>query len=57
MSKYALLAGGALAAAMLLPVAPQTADAKNYAIRYSDIGSNRGPRAAALNVWADEIAE
>jgi len=57
MTKYTLLAGGALAVAMLLPVAPQIADAKEYVIRYSDIGSNRGPRARALNVWADEIAK
>ena len=55
MSRFISLAAGALAAAMVLPAAPQVADAKDYLIRYSDIGANRGPRAAALNVWKEEI--
>jgi len=55
MSRFISLAVGALAAAMVLPAAPQVADAKDYLIRYSDIGANRGPRAAALNVWKEEI--
>lgn len=55
MSRFISLAAGALAAAMVLPAAPQVADAKDYLIRYSDIGANRGSRAAALNVWKEEI--
>ena len=57
MSKFIPIAAGALAAVLLLPAAPQVADAKDYIIRYSDIGGNKGPRAAALNVWAKEIEE
>lgn len=55
MSRFIPLAAGAIAAALLLPAAPQVADAKDYLIRYTDIGANRGPRAAALNVWKEEI--
>jgi TRAP-type transport system periplasmic protein len=55
MSRFIPIAAGALAAVMLLPAAPQVADAKDYIIRYSDIGGNKGPRAAALNVWAEAI--
>ena len=55
MSRFIPLAAGALAAAMLLPATTHVVSAKEYLIRYSDIGANRGPRAAALGVWKDEI--
>ena len=57
MSRIIPLAAGALAAAMLLPATTQVVSAKEYLIRYSDIGANRGPRAAALQVWKKEIEE
>ena len=57
MSRIIPLAAGALAAAMLLPATSQVVSAKEYLIRYSDIGANRGPRAAALQVWKKEIEE
>ena len=50
MSRIIPLAAGALAAAMLLPATSQVVSAKEYLIRYSDIGANRGPQAAALQV-------
>ena len=43
MSRIIPLAAGALAAAMLLPATTQVVSAKEYLIRYSDIGANRGP--------------
>ena len=48
---------GLLAAALLLAVAAsfQPVQAKNYNLRYSDIGPPRGPRAAALMWWAEEL--
>ena len=55
MSRFIPLAAGALAAAMLLPATTHVVSAKEYLIRYSDIGANRGPRAAALGVWKNEI--
>ena len=55
MSKFIPIAAGALAAVLLLPAAPQVANAKDYIINYSDIGGNKGPRAAALNVWAKAV--
>ena len=55
MSRFIPLAAGALAAAMLLPATTHVVSAKEYLIRYSEIGANRGPRAAALGVWKDEI--
>ena len=57
MSRILPLAAGALAAAMLLPATTQVVSAKEYTIRYSDIGANRGPRAAALQIWKKEIEE
>ena len=57
MSRIIPLAAGALAAAMLLPATTQVVSAKEYTIRYTDIGANRGPRAAALQVWKKEIEE
>ena len=57
MSRIVPLAAGALAAAMLLPATTQVVSAKEYLIRYSDIGANQGPRAAALQVWKKEIEE
>ncbi len=55
MFRYALL--GLVAAAVLLamPMVTNTAGAKNYTLRYSDLGPPRGPRAAALMWWADEL--
>ena len=48
---------GAVAATALLaaPVGYSSAEAKVYNLRYSDIGSPRGPRAAALKWWAAEL--
>ncbi len=48
---------GAIAATALLaaPVGISSADAKVYNLRYADIGPPRGPRAAALMWWADEL--
>ena len=57
MSRILPLAAGALAAAMLLPATTQVVNAKEYLIRYSDIGATRGPRAAALQIWKKEIEE
>ena len=55
MFRYALL--GMVSAVVLLatPIASKTADAKNYTLRYADIGPPRGPRAAALKWWAAEL--
>ena len=46
-----------LAAAILLSVLAnfQPVQAKNYVLRYSDIGPPRGPRAAALMWFAEEL--
>ena len=48
---------GFFAAAMLLavPNGISIAEAKNYTLRYSDIGPPRGPRAKALMWWAEEL--
>ena len=48
---------GAVAATALLaaPVGYSSAEAKVYNLRYADIGSPRGPRAAALKWWAAEL--
>jgi TRAP-type C4-dicarboxylate transport system substrate-binding protein len=55
MSKRILF--GLFAAAILLavPAGPQVAHAKNYILKYSDIGPPRGPRAKALMWWAEEL--
>jgi TRAP-type C4-dicarboxylate transport system substrate-binding protein len=50
------LASMAIAAAALL-LASTAASAATYNLRYSDIGPPRGPRAAALMWWADELAK
>lgn len=44
-----------LAAGMMLGLAAAAVEAKNYVLRYSDIGPPRGPRAEALMWWADEL--
>lgn len=43
------------AAGTVLLLAAGAAQAKNYVLRYSDIGPPRGPRAQALMWWADEL--
>ncbi len=55
MLRIALL--GSLAAALMLisPVSVQPVLAKNYVLKYSDIGPPRGPRAKALMWWAEEL--
>lgn len=49
------VSAAALLSASLLALAPATAEAKNYVLRYSDIGPPRGPRAEALMWWADAL--
>lgn len=44
-----------IAAGMAVFLAAGVAEAKNYVLRYSDIGPPRGPRAEALMWWADEL--
>ena len=44
-----------LAAGMAALLAATAAEAKDYVLRYSDIGPPRGPRAEALMWWADEL--
>ena len=44
-----------LVAASTLALFASAAYAKNYTLRYSDIGPPRGPRAAALKWWAGEL--
>ncbi len=48
---------GLFAAALILvaPMSVKPVKAKNYELRYSDIGPPRGPRAKALMWWADEL--
>ena len=51
-----ILLGFAAAAVLLVaPVSVAPVDAKDYVLRYSDIGPPRGPRAKALMWWADEL--
>ncbi len=50
-STVALLSGATLA------LTPAEAEAKNYVLRYSDIGPPRGPRAEALMWWADALEQ
>ncbi|MDP6023826.1 MAG: C4-dicarboxylate TRAP transporter substrate-binding protein [Alphaproteobacteria bacterium] len=55
MLKLALCGAIAAAAFFATPISIQSAEAKVYNLRYADIGPPRGPRAAALMWWADEL--
>lgn len=54
----AAVASGAAVAAVALTVnlvSPSEAQAQEFKLRYSELGPPRGPRAAAMQWWADEI--
>jgi TRAP-type C4-dicarboxylate transport system substrate-binding protein len=55
MLRLALCGAIAAAAFFATPISIQNAEAKVYNLRYADIGPPRGPRAAALMWWADEL--
>jgi TRAP-type C4-dicarboxylate transport system substrate-binding protein len=55
MLRFVLSTAVAFAALCATPIAVPTAEAKQYTLRYSDIGPPRGPRAAALKWWASEL--
>ena len=55
MFRIALLGLTAAAVLLVAPVSVAPVFAKDYVLRYSDIGPPRGPRAKALMWWAEEL--
>lgn len=55
MTRGFLIALLAAAVFLVAPASFQDSIAKTYTLRYSDIGPPRGPRAAALMWWAEEL--